>query len=170
MTGEINRVPQGLLSLLDMKARGQNPRLLSSEAALSIEAFQLYGLQLRRRLRFNTAAIGVVGPQFPAAAVVPQNEVWLLLAQSLVISALGAGTTYTIAPIVRVQNDDGTSGEHLTNYPLTFTAGQYVNCGGILAQPLWLPPGSSMGITCQGVTLGVASAFQIFVDAVALPI
>lgn len=85
MAGEINRVPHGLLSILDMKARGQNPRTLDSNLQIGIDAFELYALEDRVRITGQAGPITAVG-QFadsstdPATGApftrVPPGEVW----------------------------------------------------------------------------------------------
>lgn len=75
MTGEVNRVPRGLLSLLDMQARGQVPRMLSSELSGSLELLELYLLQNRSSVQ-GTVVINAVGNFNFTGPVVPQDEIW----------------------------------------------------------------------------------------------
>jgi len=169
MTGEINRVPQGLLSLLDMKARGQTPRVLAPEVGLSIEAFQLYGLQQRRRTRVVSAAISSA-TTFPLITI-PQTEVWCVLTSSIGRGAvLAAGTTYRFSSYANFVNDDGTFSDHSLCDPLSFTAGEVVQLGSVHPEGLWYGPGTRFGIVCHAVTLGTAATFNYSIDAIALPI
>ncbi len=93
MSGEINRVPEGLLSLLDMKARGQNPRTLSGVLQAGVDLTQLYLWGRRARasgsavvLPTTFGAIDITGP----SVIVPQTQLWIV----------ERVTTYTSNPLI----------------------------------------------------------------------
>lgn len=92
MTGEVNRVPRGLLSLLDMQARGQVPRALSGELSGSLELLELYLLQNRSSVQ-GTVVINAVGNFNFNSPIIPQDEIWYVWNVSMQPTAalVGAG-------------------------------------------------------------------------------
>jgi hypothetical protein len=92
----INRVPQGLLGLLDSKASGHNPEELDDSVKATFEVRDLYALNLRGT---NSQASTLTGLGVTVGAfsnlVVPQGELWLLYSVTAHLSTppLGAGAT-----------------------------------------------------------------------------
>lgn len=156
MSGIINRVPDGLLSLLDMATRGQAPRELAATTQLVLEARDLYAIAQARALRSNSSAANLVG--YWSCATVPQTETWLVhgfSAQAAV--TLAAGTSYTIRCAYNAGFDPGTG--TATHVGLggseTHTAGGRPLITADRLPPM-LRPGSTIGVWVDAVTLGTA--------------
>lgn len=95
----INRVPRGLLGLLDSKAAGQNPALLLDEVQGGVELTDLYALNTRGTVSqaSSLTAAGVTAGIF-TSLIVPDGEIWLVKAVTAHLSAppLGAAATLQI--------------------------------------------------------------------------
>lgn len=106
----INRVPVGLLGLLDLKAQGENPAQMNPFVQATLELRDLYALQTRATLSqaSTVTGLGVTGAPAFANLVVPQGEVWLVYAITAHLSAppLGAGATAQYS-VGFVTNDTG---------------------------------------------------------------
>lgn len=85
MARELNRVPLGLLSILDMKARGDTPRELNPSLVPTIDILKLYLLQNRESIVGATDTItdpglyldvSTTGPGGTPATQVPNDELW----------------------------------------------------------------------------------------------
>lgn len=152
MSGEINRVPAALLSLLDMKARGNSPRDLSGTLTATIDLFDLYTLDRR------VVAVGQAGPitsvggffdsSSPQATLVPQNEYWYV----------HHVTCRALAPL------NGATGA-LVFRPFWRTVNQRIHVLGEIAasqvwtngdrpsanyeRPFWMGPGDVLGVAVE---------------------
>lgn len=86
MPGKVNRVPQGLLSLLDMKQGGENPHELSQLLIATLEITDLYLSAIRQTLSANVTPAGT---GFITAALGPSNgELWYVRQVSCVSSGV----------------------------------------------------------------------------------
>jgi len=76
MAGAINRIPQGFLSLLDLKTQGQNAHTLSDTLIPVVECLDFYLAAQRQVVTAQAAAsIGAVS----AAALTPAaGEIWIV--------------------------------------------------------------------------------------------
>jgi hypothetical protein len=92
----INRVPKGLLGLLDLKTQGDNPPQLVAGVQPSIELRDFYAQSTRDTLS-AAVAVGALGQFSPAALVVPQGELWLVYGMSATMSAPPIAGAATIA-------------------------------------------------------------------------
>jgi hypothetical protein len=163
MTGEINRVPAGLLALLDMKARGQNPRMLSAETQLGLDALPLYTLNQRVVRTSGNIALNSAG--YLGAFTVPNTDAWLLWSIAFRSSAaLAAATTYAIAPAIALNNDAGALTTFKFDFSELWSAGDLAGFGRQYAQPILLGPNTSIGYWIERVTLGTAANFNFSVQ------
>ena len=162
MTGEINRVPQGLLGLLDMKARGNAPRVLNPEAQLVLESRDLYLLETRRFAQATTANTSSLG-NFSATGgtlQVPSDELWLVYHHSVQRnSPLAAGTTYRISPTIWTFQG--------TNYfqvgpETTGTTGELLMCSN--TAPYWALPSWIPGAFVHAQTLGTSVTLTVSLE------
>lgn len=100
----INRVPQGLLGLLDTKTLGKNPDDLLSTVQPTID---LKALFLANSGLTGTAVIeaGIVAGDIGnvvATVTVPAGELWWVqsVASDVVVGPGGAGAEYGISPVI----------------------------------------------------------------------
>ena len=79
MPAFINRFPQGLLGLLDLKTQGENPSQLSPLVQGTIELADSYLINQRssNSQASTLTALGVTAGAF-SNLVVPQGEIWVL--------------------------------------------------------------------------------------------
>lgn len=86
MAGNVNRVPQGLLSLLDMKAAGENPRELANLLAGVLDLTDLYLSNLRQTVSANVTPAGTA---FISAGLGPSaGEIWYVRQATCVSSGV----------------------------------------------------------------------------------
>jgi len=75
--GLINRVPQGFLALLDLKAQGENARELSPQLVSVIDALDFYLAPVRVNVTNQNAP--VLGPQSGGATLTANPaEIWMV--------------------------------------------------------------------------------------------
>lgn len=145
MAGEINRVPWGLLSILDMQARGQAPRELAGQVSGSIDLLQLYMLQNRESRTGGAGPTAAVGGYFdnsaPQQLLVPQGELWWVWDYSIRPTAalVGAAIEVQIVPYVRRDNsrgfvlDTGIANEYTVgDEPVTSCGGFWMKANDVL--------------------------------------
>lgn len=167
MAGEINRVPAGLLSILDMKARGQNPRSLAEQVIGTVELGQQYLLQNRVWVSGNSAAVNAPGPF--STITVPSNEYWYInrvLARTGV--NLAAATEYRVGVSLQRSNVAGAViGTAITLDPTLFEVG--MRPAVFTDRPFWASPGDALGVWCSWFA-GTAVQFTVVVDHTPVPI
>lgn len=139
MAGEINRVPVGLLSLLDMKARGQSPRILSGSVDASLELLDFY-LQNGRQIFSGNASSGAA-PFNVTIGTVPQNELWYIHGISILSGTLTAALG--VVPTVLRTNTQGSVVTHSLGEPHAYLTGDQVRSG--WSGPFILQPGDQPG-------------------------
>lgn len=155
----INRVPPGLLSLLDIKSLGLNPVLLSDELGGTIELGGLYIAAIAQEQIGQTAAVaapGAVSTTFSGSTFrPPPGELWVVeKAAAQPTAVLGAGQSYRFRLCVY----DSTLGPLLwVGDSSTGAAGDRPSVG---ANGIILGPGQGLGIQVDSVTAGTAS-FQL---------
>lgn len=141
MAGEINRVPVGLLSLLDMKARGQSPRILSSQVDASLEMLDFY-LQNGRQV-FSGSATSGAAPANAVIGTVPQNELWYIHGISVNSGTLTAALG--VCPSVARVNTAGSVLIVNLGDPFAFATGDQVRAG--WKGPFIFQPGDQPGVS-----------------------
>lgn len=100
-----NRIPRGLLGLLDAKVRGQSPQVLRDELQLTLDGFGFYFAGAAELQAGQTLIPVTEGPiTFQNnALIVPNDELWWVDTFSVgANSILGAGATLNLSPMVRV--------------------------------------------------------------------
>lgn len=85
----INRFPDGLLALLDLKSRGNTPAILADTVSPTIDMLGFY--ELGETLGWSQNAGTLSSGNTVAPVTVPAGEVWLVRQAALKIQALGAG-------------------------------------------------------------------------------
>lgn len=87
MPGKVNRVPQGLLSLLDMKQAGENPHVLNEQLTAVLELTDLYLAPVRQVVNQSvaTAAPGIL--LYPTLAPA-DGELWFVRQVTAVTAAV----------------------------------------------------------------------------------
>lgn len=133
----IQRSPLGLLSLLDSKAGGIAPNLLTDTVSPTVELLPLYGLGVRVRGNASVAAAGVVVGvnSLGGLAVVPSGQTWHVLnITGIVNNVVAAGISYGVG-----YSAPGNLFSMIGDERSTPT-GQRGLAGGPC--DVWLPPGS----------------------------
>lgn len=156
MTGEINRVPIGLLSLFDMKARGQNPRLLSEAVQAGLDIGRLILENERRLIRGTVSATAVGYAVFPQLTV-PQGQLWVIHGFHVRSAALAAGTAINAGGVIQRVENASANTEALLIVPVAgFAAGQAVYLGQAFPDPYYARQGDVFGVAVSGLILGTA--------------
>jgi len=163
MPSVINRVPPGLLSVLDIKAQGENPRFLGDQVTPTLDFWPLYELQ-----KAVPKASAIVGAAFGLRAelTVPANEYWHVLHMSGSPSALGAGDSYSICcylfgSLTVGAYFEGPVGPYVGS--AAPVAGELNRC--YADRDFWAGPGDLIGVHC-GVYAG---AWSIQTRALVVP-
>lgn len=141
MAGEINRVPAGLLALLDMKARGQNPRELAPQLLGTVELLDLYLSQNRRT--DSGAVSSAISPTNVTTFTVPQDQLWY--AYGIGISSSVAVSAHGVVATVLRNTLGGSVVVHRLGAPHAFLAGDAVSAG--WPGPFLFQPGDKIGIS-----------------------
>jgi len=153
MPGPINRIPQGLLSLLDVKALGRNPSLLSDQVIGTLDLFPQYELQSREVVigQTNPLATGVVGfyvdTSSPERTRVPEGEVWYV--SNVTYQSLAALniTANSLAATAALQRRALIGAELLINESQPFR--EFLNTwvfADSVNRPFWMLPGDILGL------------------------
>lgn len=158
MPSLINRVPPGLLSLLDIKALGQNPSLLTDSVQPTIDLSEFYARIYSSLVTDLTVVPGTVGFQ-PVTAfdTAPGEMVVLAGLGCLADSPLAAGTSVRCTPVIA----DQATGRVLSQIaPETSgTAGEQPYTG--TDQLVTLGPGTRLGVMISALTLGTGPRLRI---------
>ncbi len=156
----INRVPPGLLSLLDIKSMGVNPVQLADLLSPTIELADLYLQAIASPQSGLTAVLNATGAASPATGNSFRpgpGELWVVTKCCVSgITQNPAATTYRVAacvydaslgPVVQV----GASNEG--------NAGDWVAAS--IDSPVILTPGLGLGVFVHDVALGTGIQFRI---------
>lgn len=155
----IQRLPRGLLSLLDMKGTGELPHELAGMLMPVIQVRDLYLADLFQSVRFGTVVVNATGFFGATSAIVPFNELWLLYHMSASSSNMAAGESYRLRLVIsRAANGTLELGDtEQTASGLT----QRIGLGWSLPELRILRPSDQVGIYCTDV---VAGAHNFSVD------
>jgi len=99
MAGEINRFPEGLLAVLDLKTRGNTPSGLGDQVTPGLDMLPYY--ELNRGWSVAQASSNAVGGSYTPTIQVPNAEVWLVRAVSVRCECIAVGSwwgTLTAGP------------------------------------------------------------------------
>lgn len=89
--GTINRIPRGLLSLLDSQTQGQNPDSMGDVIAPVTDLGDLLASAKGTSTEQNTASNVLVISAGQAPIVVPQGEIWLVRLATAQVFSLESG-------------------------------------------------------------------------------
>lgn len=91
----INRVPQGLLALLDSKTGGRTPGQIDPAVQASIDVTQMYAADVRMESAFTAASLtsADIGT-LSCLVTVPANELWMVYGVSSQIVVAITGDDY----------------------------------------------------------------------------
>lgn len=146
----IGRVPRGLLDFFRIQSQGSNPQALSETIAPTLDMVDFYAATESGDVSICNVNVGLAtgGTLIPLGAtsygrdinsgVVPQNEVWLLLAGTLGIPPVAVGTV--VGHLVATPpNYAGMAPWFLTSS--LHPAQQGVSGSSVMVHPrIWLPP------------------------------
>lgn len=153
MPALINRAPPGLLSLLDLKAMGENPSRLADTVSPTLDMLDFY---LRAYSSLVTDFTGLLNATgfFPVTAFdTNPGEVVVLGGLGVIAdSVLAAGTTIGLCPVMA----DAALGRVIAKVgePVSATAAQQFTTG--TNDIIILPPQTRLGVVVNNVTLGTA--------------
>lgn len=160
----VNALPRGLVSYLDLVTQGSSPDTLVREIQGIVDLGPLFNLGKRQRSS-SQAPAGTVGDWGIPTLTVPPNEAWLLLAYT-VGGNVPIGINAAIAPCVQMPFSAGPgTGRYQVGTPYRNTSS--VSISPISAHmdvpPFLLPPGTVLG----GATLELsgATAFDCYGNA-----
>ena len=144
----INRVPQGLLSILDAKTLGETPATLGNEVQPGLEMLELYlsNVPIDARTAQQTVTSASTGSTV-ALVEVPAGELWAIIGVTaslvLVSSTIASGMTFA-AVFRNTQTALDVTIDHVEDAtPAIVLAG--ASCGKIWEKPLLAPPGTIFG-------------------------
>lgn len=166
----IQRVPRGLLDFLGMKGTGDLPHEVAGELRTSIDLFELYGIEMRRRTATTGWAAVAVGWQTDNLGnlTVPPGEIWLVSNVSLAITT-GVGGAFKGLVAYRRKLNAATY-FYLQQQQLTLAANDFGVTGVNLDwRTLVLTPGDDLGIYCTLAT-AVVNTPTMYVDYMRLTI
>lgn len=159
MPTPINRVPPGLLSLLDVKSMGANPVQLGDELQGVFQLTELYVNSIAQSRTGFTAPVAIVGAFLASSGFLFQAQPGeiLVIEKAGIMSntPLGAGQSYRIRPCVT-----GSGGSIVWIGPSSGTSAPGEICATYADRPLVLMPGHSLALLTESVTAG-ATQFQI---------
>ena len=165
MPQDLNRVPAGLLDLLQIKSVGQNVRLLNDQASLILEMLPFYATAIGLRIaeEFESNVNFALNLNTSKAVVnVPSDEIWMVknVTSTIVTTTAGAGDKASFDTVIqRIQATENIV--LATSPPLGFgvTAGVVdatVSGHANFETPFFAPPGSQIVTTPRNFTGGVA--------------
>ena len=139
----IQRVPQGLLSLLGMKGTGRNPDVLNESVVPTLEQVGFY---TDGSLEFEEdVSVGIFTAGVFSSLVVPDGEIWALKGVNGQYSgAAGAATaTAMVGLLLQAGNiNQAIAIARLEEQPIN--AGEVLNFGHWFESPQFLFPGTSV--------------------------
>ena len=150
MTTPIGRIPQGFLSLLELRDMGGVPKEVTNLIAPGIDITQF--LLLNRETAQGTVTFTGPTSAHPATCQVPPGELWYVHVASCQTPVLPAGDTIAL-------NLSYTT-------PLQFTWSDTVSAVGgarcsAFARDLWLPAGHSIGVRVMQCTTATSIDVEV---------
>jgi len=146
----IQRAPLGLLSLLDSKAGGIAPNVLTDTVAPTVELMPLYGLGTRQARSLTLAAAGVVvGFNLTGSGngIIPPGECWHLINLTCVTAnVIAAGVDWATG-----YSNTGSFFQMIGSPVATATAERGAAGGEC---DVWLPPGTQLGVWVERTAAG----------------
>jgi hypothetical protein len=156
----IQRVPKGLLDLLNMKGSGLLPQDLSGVVSPSLEMFDLYAQDkfVSTRTSTNVANLNGFWGISGTAPWVPDGELWLLSHLTVTSTNMAAGETYRLA--VAISRASFSTLEIVGEYVSASGVTQRIGIGHDFERPKILQPRDSIGVYVTDIAAG-AHAFSI---------
>jgi hypothetical protein len=178
--GELQPFAPGLLSLFDLKQRGENPDTLSNQVMLTVEALEWY--VLAKDIRTTNAFQGMAS--IPAASSVartsaigglsvPAGQWWRIHSLTATLQdPSGTATAVDLlqwAPVYQDGNQSAGSAAHVgpsaPRWTATWGAGSpAINFRSPSFGPFWAPPLTTFGIAMAGFYTNAANAPLIGVE------
>lgn len=166
MSGPLNRVPLGLLSLLELKVpAGRYPVQLGDQILPQLSMEKFYRPQAHRAGLATTAAGAIVGPNrfipftVGTPTVVPQGEIWFL-AEFQVEVLLQSDQALTFAPVIAIFVGTQAQPYRVGDWhtfgvgTATGTLSQLGQATARYGMPRIIGPGSQLGLSVSGFTPG----------------
>jgi hypothetical protein len=144
----IQRSPLGLLSLLDSKAGGIAPNILSDTVIPTVDILDLYGLGKRNAVQASIlAAAAIVGfNSLGGLALVPPGETWRMLNITGRVANVVAAGVWWAPGYVQIGAQF-----QATSMPVQTPTGRQGINGGLV--DFWVPPGTAFGIHIQDTAI-----------------
>lgn len=166
MSGPLNRLPLGLLSLLELKSpAGRYPTQLGDVIAPILDVMEFFRGQASRGGIALQAAGAITGPTRSSAftsgsvTTVPQGEIWLLTEYSVEFNALAADQGIVFAPALlfpTAQLQVYRLGDYTEAIPATLAQRPFGTAH--YQMPRILGPGTQLVLTVKGFTPGVSGS------------
>lgn len=155
----IQRVPKGLLDLLNMKGSGLLPQDLGPNILGTLELLELYAQEKFVSARTATATANLNGFwAISGTTGVPDGEIWLLTALTASSSNMAAGETYRLC--LGISRAGFATLELLGEYQTASGVTQRIGIGHEFQPFTVLQPRDSIGVYVSDITAG-AHAFSI---------
>jgi len=174
----INRLPQGLLDFLGIRAGGRNPQTLTEQLLPTLDLLRWYkdSQQFLSHLSLSALVANQNAGILPLtnlpglnSGLVPQNEAWILLPGTSVSWTFDVVAGLRARGVLRIQPDPGT-GSVLLPLPMlpwgydTSDAAVIQDGGMVLSTEQWMPPNSRLVVYSAGALAGAADPVQYQVD------
>lgn len=168
MPSLVNRVPPGLLSLLDIKSLGQNPTVLSDTITPNIDVLRAYVAAFSQPLAVSSAPVSAAGFFAAGAPLEPTPGQILILDGVCAVAqaAIGAGVTMTIKMGITQQTLGGVFSVFGNTVTATTGAQPAIGSNDLII----LPAGYWVGIYADSVSGGAGPTFAIRARATRLVI
>lgn len=150
----IQRLPRGLLSLLDTKSLGKNPPSYEDELQLTLDTLGIY-LPPPEYLVSNTNGLGIVAPADVGDIVVPNGELWVVRNVGSSVTATVGGGILGMVNMAIISGATTATYLHEQSTP-TVAVGNSYRRGFTLPQLLYAPPGTTFRLRAEPVN-GTAS-------------
>jgi len=157
----INRVPQGLLSLLDAKTGGNTPPDTANNLQPVLEQLQFYLASIPMQAGQATGNTGGLDSITVASVEIPSGELWAVYGVSVQSLTVAGSGVVGITPTVFTADLDGLPNVicHLQTQATTNTGlGQSISNGVSYAQPVFYGAGTIFRAFC-----GITSPTETFI-------
>jgi len=167
MPSLVNRVPPGLLSLLGIKAGGQNPAILPDTLQPTLELLELYIAGNAQETLQLTSAVNLPGIWGIVSPAPGPGEIYYVERFSVgILSVLAAGTVYRVQPAIY----DASAANKVWTFgpPVSAAAGEIFNCAS--DRPFILPAGYRLAAMVSQYTAGTPVQMRVAARYVPLSI
>lgn len=165
MPQALNRIPAGLLSLLQIKSTGRNPDLLADDMRPTLDMLNFYSAGIGARIEesFELAFDPSNLNTSIAIVTVPSDEIWIVrnVTSTARVTTAGGGERANFATLL--QNIQATENVVLAAMPVGNNLSTWADtlattdgCHANFSVGLFVPPGGQIVTTCRGFSGGVA--------------